>query len=714
MVRGAGFARGVILACAAGVCLGAAAFADDPGGDSGVAEGRDVEAFTGGHTRVVWVADDTNADTFAHSADLRLMGYDSRDGRGARVILEGPANFTVPLLTPDGERVVFSNQWDNSVSVVHFDGTGQRRLAEGIVTDLWEEPGTGRVWVYAQKNSRENEGPIYRFPLDDPSIEEIVWSSSPVQVVPVGGFQVSRDGMRASGLFPWPNAGLADLPDVAWRKLRDGCWPSIAPDNSHMQWIFDGAHKNLLMARPGGEKQWKIPLASAPGIDGSKVYHPRWTNHARYMVMTGPYSLGKPGGDLNKGGPQVEIHIGKFNESFDAIEEWLQLTDRPHAAFFPDVWIEGGREALSAFHRDDHRRKEKEGFDFFALFRKKPALSDSWPVSDKGLVYLWENNRSANTFTNARGKKRSARLTAVGGARWGPNGEMHIVNGGFLPDDFFADEIRAACMDTDRLAIEAIVTTARNPQSGPARIVSFSGGTAKRNFTLGQQDNMLVLRLQTSESNRNGVDFNLAPLEPGVPHHVIVTYEPGLLVCYIDGKVGAESRLEAGTFEDWRDYELFFGKERGGVRYWEGFLENIAIYNRFIPAEEAALKFRAAQGILGARKPVQTIRVRAEMLVREDPPSPESIAPYRRALAINRYRVVEAGDPALEHADVQVAEWVLLDGQEPPAYASAMPGIVRELELQPFNAHPQLESEFMAGDSFSLDGEVYYDVSSGR
>jgi hypothetical protein len=705
--------RGV-LALAAGVCLGAAVFAEDSARIHGAADGRTVEAFTGGHTRAVWAADDTNADTFAHSADLRLMGYDSRDGRGARVILEGPSNFTVPLLTPDGKRVVFSNQWDNSVSVVNFDGTGVQKLAEGIVTDVWEDPGTGRVWVYAQRDARDRMSAIYRFPLDDPSIQETVWSSSPVQVVPVGGFQVSKDGTRAAGLFPWPNAGLADLPDVAWRKLRDGCWPSIAPDNSHMQWILDGSHKNLRLTRPGGEKSARMPIADAPGIGGKKTYHPRWTNHVRYMVMTGPYSLGKPGGDLAKGGPQVEIHLGKFNKSFDAIEDWLQLTDHPHAAYFPDVWIEGGRDALSAFHRDDHGHKEKPKFDLFALFRKKPVYSDAWPVSDKGLVFLWENNRGTNTFTNAQGKKRNARVNAVGGARWGPNGEMHIVNGGFLPDEFFADEIRAGCMETDRLAVEAIVTTARNPQSGPARIVSFSGGTSKRNFTLGQQDNLLVLRLQTSESNRNGVDFNLAPLEPGVPHHVIVTYEPGLLVCYVDGAVAAESRLESGTFEDWRDYELFFGKERGGLRYWEGFLENIAIYNRFIPAGEAALKFQAAQAILDARKTVATTRVRAEMLAREDPPDAADIAPYRRALAINPYRVMEAGDPALENATVQVAEWILLDGEEPASYASAAPGGIRDLELQPFDSHPQLESEFLAGEALSLDESLYYDVSSGR
>ena len=42
------------------------------------------------------------------------------------------------------------------------------------------------------------------------------------------------------------------------------------------------------------------------------------------------------------------------------------------------------------------------------------------------------------------------------------------------------------------------------------------------------------------------------------------------------------------------------------------------------------------------------------------------------------------------------------------------PGEVREMSLEPYDAHPQLESERLASDMPSLDEEVYYSVSSGH
>jgi hypothetical protein len=81
---------------------------------------------------------------------------------------------------------------------------------------------------------------------------------------------------------------------------------------------------------------------------------------------------------------------------------------------------------------------------------------------------------------------------------------------------------------------------------------------------------------------------------------------------------------------------------------------------------------------------------------------------------INRYRVTEASDPTLVNQTVQVAEWALLDAKIPTSYARAKPGEVREMNLEPYDAHPQLESERLASDIPSLEEEVYYSVSSGH
>jgi hypothetical protein len=679
-------------------------------------DGKEVEKFTGGHTRLVWLTDAENRDSFAERDRLQLMGFDSRDGKGERVICGERANYYRPLITPDGDQIVFSNRQARQIYAVKWDGSQLRLLKEsGCASEVWRDPKTGKTWVYYQENPNDYRTPVSRFPIDDPSKVELVWSSSVVQALP--SFQLSRDGKMAATTFPWPSSGVAELPDVAWRKHRDGCWPGMAPDDSYISWTFDGPHRNLFLTRAGEEESWLVNLSKAPGVRDFEVYHPRWSNDVRYMVMTGPYTTGPKAIKLWDGADGVEIYLGKFGNDFRSIESWLKVTNSRVGEFFPDVWIAGG----------EHRSSKYSGVarssavtDSGLVQMIKSVLSkpyeNVWPGSSTGLVFQWRDNKDNGQFINGAGESRSVRLQATGGARFGPNGEMHILGGAFIPDGTFNTEIRDECRKSGELAIEAVVKTSRVPQFGPARIISFSRNPAKRNFTLGQQDNHLVLRLQTSNTSRNGMDFKLAPIEPGKAYHVVVTYKSGLLVCYLNGKAVSQTNFENGTFKEWHgsSYTLIFGNEVGGVRPWEGYLDGVAIYSRFIEPGEAERKFKLANVRIAARPQIDRKIVRAEMLQKADSPSPEAITPYRRALVVNRYKIKEAQDAKLVNQTVQVAEWALLDAKVPATYAHATPGHVIELNLEPYEAHPQLESERLASDVPSLDEDLYYSVSSGR
>jgi hypothetical protein len=679
-------------------------------------DGKEVEKFTGGHTRVVWLTDAENRDSFAERNRLQLMGFDSRDGKGERVIWGDRANYYRPLITPDGNQIVFSNRQTRTIYSIKWDGSPPKLLKEsGCASEVWQDPKTGRTWVYYQENPFDYTTPVSRFPIDEPSNVELVWSSSMVQAAP--SFQLSRDGKMAASEFPWPNTGVAELPDVAWRKLRNGCWPAMAPDDSYISWTFDGKHRNLFMTTPGGEESWMVNISNAPGVGNFEVYHPRWTNDVRYMVMTGPYTTGEKANKLWDGGDGVEIYIGKFSKDFRKIEGWLKLTNSRVGEFFPDVWIAEG-ESKSSQYSGVARASAAADSRLAQILRSvlsKP-YENVWPGTRTGLVFQWRDNKDNGQFVNGSGQPRNVHLKAVGGARFGPNGEMHILGGAFIPEGAFNKEIHDECRKSGELAIEAVITTSRVPQFGPARIISLSRNPAKRNFTLGQQDDHLVLRLQTTNTSRNGMDFKLAPVEPGRTYHVLVTYKAGLLVCYLDGKIATESNLENGSFKEWHgsSYTLIFGNEVGGVRPWEGYLDSVAIYSRFIGSDEAARKFKLANARIATRPQIDRKIVRAEMLQKADSPSPEAITPYRRALVVNRYRIKEAEDTKLVNQTVQVAEWALLDATVPPTYAHATPGHVVELNLEPFEAHPQLESERLASDIPSLDEDLYYSVSSGR
>src|SRR5262245_26277925 len=138
-------------------------------GASRTVDDETVENFTGGHTRVVWVTDAQNKDSFAEGDELQLVGYDSRDGKGERMISGERANYYRPLITPDGKRIVFSNRQGRKIYVVDWEGTNLRLLkGPGCASEVWRDPQTGTTWVYYQESLEDFTKPVRRFPIDEP------------------------------------------------------------------------------------------------------------------------------------------------------------------------------------------------------------------------------------------------------------------------------------------------------------------------------------------------------------------------------------------------------------------------------------------------------------------------------------------------------------------------------------------------------------------
>ncbi len=303
-----------------------------------------VEAVTRAHTRVVWLQDHGDGtDTLARGTSLMVMGIDSRDGRGERPLLPSVAGYRKPLLTPDGRRVVFSIQRPEMIFVVDWDGGLPTALTKGMAVAVWADPQTGGTWVYAvRKPDPEDEdrfSEIVRFPIDAPEREELIWNKTTVNKDNV---QLSRDGKTACSTLPWPAIGRMELPNRSSQVYAKGCWPSMAPDDSRLAWVFDGSHRNLTIFPADGGESWRVAVDRAKGIDGFEVYHPRWTNHPGYLVMTGPYKITAGANAIRGGGVGVEVYLGKFSTDMTEVTEWVQVSRNRKADFFPDAWIAGG------------------------------------------------------------------------------------------------------------------------------------------------------------------------------------------------------------------------------------------------------------------------------------------------------------------------------------------------------------------------------------
>jgi hypothetical protein len=316
----------------------------EPAGQAPPAIGpaADVRALTGAPARFVWVqGDDTDPET--EGDQLMLMGLDTEDGVGERVLIGEPRSIVKPRLTSSADRIVFSSRilpGPPEIFIVNWDGSGLRKLADGFAMALWRNPADGSDWVYAgTDNQRYDFATVTRFPIDAPARRELVWNTT---LVSMEGFAVTPNGRQAGGLWPWPSAGIADLRGKTWKKFGEGCWTSLTDARGPLFWYFDGAHRNVTMVDAGAGTRWMVNLNGAPGFEGAEVSHPRWTNHPRFLVMTGPYNQGGAN-QVHSGGPQVEVYLGRFSEDFSRVEQWVRVTNNGGGDWHPDAWIDLSR-----------------------------------------------------------------------------------------------------------------------------------------------------------------------------------------------------------------------------------------------------------------------------------------------------------------------------------------------------------------------------------
>ncbi len=292
---------------------------------------RDV----GGGTNIVGHGDDP----------MLLMGAEidtKRDATasGERQILAEAARYAKPLLAPSGEEVVFSNREQQAVFSVRWDGSNVLRVADGAALATWQDPTTAIEWVYVGSDTVPSDTSshrvVRRHQLGEPEVNELVWDARPVFE---HSFQLSRDGRYAAGQFTWPDAGFADLQTGQWVRVGEGCWTAMANGERPMMWYFDGSHRNVTMVDLSSEERWTVNISGAPGVNGFEVWHPRWSNHPRVLVVTGPYTIGGGTNRIRGGGAQVEVHVGRFDAEYRTVEEWIRVTNNDHADFMPDVWV---------------------------------------------------------------------------------------------------------------------------------------------------------------------------------------------------------------------------------------------------------------------------------------------------------------------------------------------------------------------------------------
>ncbi len=105
--------------------------------------------------------------------------------------------------------------------------------------------------------------------------------------------------------------------------------------------------------------------------------------------------------------------------------------------------------------------------------------------------------------------------------------------------------------NTSGFIIDTQVASTDQAQRGPARIISISADAERRNVTIGQEFDALVIRLRTPAGGENGQKPEV--LVPGVfadkrPKHIIVSYVAPMLRVTVDDKPYALSLAPGAAF----------------------------------------------------------------------------------------------------------------------------------------------------------------------
>lgn len=343
-----------------------------------------------------------------------------------------------------------------------------------------------------------------------------------------------------------------------------------------------------------------------------------------------------------------------------------------------------------------------------ATLRPPEHPKPDWPSNSEGLVFRWEAADKPGLAYDGSGSAIYAyELTPRGCARYRHDYAMALQGGSFVAEHV-GPYLLGACRASNAVTIEVTVTPAAASPDQVAPILSFSGDGNLHNLALSQVKSDLILFLRTS-AHEGHHTVKLCALAEGRPNHIVVGYKPGLLACYRDGESVLRSGV-GGSLANWQGLRLVFGADIGVE--WAGVLEGVAIYARFLAADEAERNYRNYTWRLERRPPVARLEVVGKLVSCSPVPTYREVAPYFRALAVYEYEVERVVAGGYGHKSIRVAHWGMVDRKALPI-GRRKKGQSYSLRLEPFDANRQLEHEFLS-DALPEDLELplYYDVGA--
>lgn len=210
---------------------------------------------------------------------------------------------------------------------------------------------------------------------------------------------------------------------------------------------------------------------------------------------------------------------------------------------------------------------------------------------------------SGFTAFDTSGVNPALDLTISGDVEWIGGWGIRINDGKAQGSTSASAKLHDLITATGEYSIEAWVAPANVTQEGPAGIVSYSGGTVIRNFTLGQTlyNYNFLNRGATTDANGNPAlsTADAAEVLQATLQHVVVTFDPvnGRRI-YVNGEFTGDADAASGSaLTDWDDtFALVLGNEVSSDRLWRGVFRLVAIHNRVLTDQQIQDNFNVGVG----------------------------------------------------------------------------------------------------------------------
>lgn len=222
---------------------------------------------------------------------------------------------------------------------------------------------------------------------------------------------------------------------------------------------------------------------------------------------------------------------------------------------------------------------------------------------NRNVVGLWEfKTGTGNVAYDTSGVEPALNLTLSGDVTWMGGWGINVKRGKAQGSTGASRKLHDLIQSTGEYSIEAWVAPGNVAQED-ARIVSYSGGTATRNFMLGQTLYSYDFFNRASTTDAAG-DPKLTTSDDdedlqATLQHVVATFDPvnGRRL-YVNGEYTDDmDPTRGGTIADWDDtFAFVLGNEVSGDRQFEGIFRLVAVHNRALTADQVQQNFQAGVG----------------------------------------------------------------------------------------------------------------------